>query len=275
MREPMLVVAPETFTNDVILNDINQSATYRRIASFLQDYPNVNVLFGASSYEYLDAPTLTSRTLRDGTPLESHNSAIITDGTWRNQIFHKSKLVVGVEMVPYPGLFIRLDNLLGGVMGRNIGQGEISLLDCKSYDSTGNVTASIPIGCAICYESVYGEYCTEYVNKGAKALAVITNDAWWGDTPGYKQHLSYSSLRAIETRRDIIRCANTGISAIINQRGQIVEKTSWWESDVLRGKINLNDKQTWFVRNGDFTGRICTLLFALLLLTLLVRLKTN
>jgi len=275
MSKPVLVVAPETFTNDVIVNDISQSTTFRRFTSFLNDYPNVNLLFGASTLEFLQTPTVTSRTLRDGTPVEAHNSAIITDATSRSQLFHKSKLVVGVEMVPYPGLFVKLDNLLGGVMGRDVGQKEISLLDCKSYDFAGKETTSIPIGCAICYESIYGEYCTGYINKGAKAIAVITNDAWWGDTPGYRQHLSYSALRAIETRRDIIRCANTGISAIINQRGDIVEKTSWWEMDTLRGKINLNDKQTWFVRNGDFTGRICTLLFVLLLLTLLVRLKTN
>ena len=103
-------------------------------------------------------------------------------------------------------------------------------------------------------------------------MTVITNDAWWGDTPGYRQHLSYSSLRAIETRRDIARCANTGISAIINQRGEILESTPWWESAVLRSKINLNDSVTFFVKNGDLPGRVCTLVFILLLVGMVVRL---
>ena len=106
---------------------------------------------------------------------------------------------------------------------------------------------------------------------GAQVLSVITNDAWWGDTPGYRQHCSYASLRAIETRRDIARCANTGISCIINQRGDIVEKTSWWEPAVICGEVNLNTRETFFVRTGDFVGRICVLVFFLLLLWLVSR----
>ncbi|MBP5740648.1 MAG: apolipoprotein N-acyltransferase, partial [Bacteroidales bacterium] len=110
-----------------------------------------------------------------------------------------------------------------------------------------------------------------YVRKGAKALTVITNDAWWADTPGYRQHLSYASLRAIETRRDIARCANTGISAIIDQRGDIVSRTTWWEPEVLSGTINLTDGETFFVRNGDVIGKFCTFIFLLLLLALVTR----
>ena len=102
-------------------------------------------------------------------------------------------------------------------------------------------------------------------------LEVITNDAWWGDTPGYRQHLSYSSLRAIETRRDIARSANTGISAIINQRGDIVSSTAWWEPATLSGNVNLNDVQTFFIRQGDIVGRLCVFLSILLSLSILVR----
>lgn len=178
-------------------------------------------------------------------------------------------------MTPYPAFFTKLDDWLGGVMGRCVGQKEISLLDCISYDNYGNIVDSIPLGCAVCYESVYGEYCTGYIRKGAEALTVITNDAWWGDTPGYRQHLSYASLRAIETRRDIARCANTGISAIINQKGDVVAHTSWWQQEVLSGCINLNNKQTFFVREGDIVGRICSFFFLLLLIAMVVRLVVN
>ena len=129
----------------------------------------------------------------------------------------------------------------------------------------------VPIGCAICYESVYGEFCTGYAKKGARALTIITNDAWWGDTPGYRQHLSYASLRAIETRRDIARCGNTGISAFINQRGDVVSQSHWWERETLEGTVYLNNVQTFFVKNGDIAGRAATLLFLLLLLTLFIR----
>lgn len=270
---PVLVTAPETFTNDVVLGHVEEGSTWNRFKSFLSDKPGVNILFGSSVYRFTEggeAPSPVARKLLDGRWLQSYNSALIMDRTGRTEIFHKSKLVVGVELTPYPKLFTRLDDWLGGVMGRNEGQDEVSLLHVDAYDSTA-IKAVVPLGCAVCYESVYGDYCRDYVKKGAEAMAVITNDAWWGNTPGYRQHLSYSSLRAIELRRDIARCANTGISAIIDQKGRVVEKSDWWQPQVIKGKINLNDEETAFVRYGDIAGRICTLAFLLLLLLLAVR----
>ena len=266
---PLLVLAPETFTRDIIPGEYQRSRTWRRFTGFLKDYPNVNILFGASSYDYIEsteAPSSTARNLGDNLWVESHNSALITDGTLRTEIFHKSKLVVGVEHTPYPAIFCKIDDLLGGVMGRCVGQEEVSLLNVESL--SGN---RIPVGCAVCYESVYGEYYTDYIRKGAEAMTIITNDAWWGDTPGYHQHLSYASLRAIETRRAIARCANTGISAIISPSGEIIQPTPWWEPAVIKSQIPLRNDLTFYVVHGDIIGRICTFLFWMLLLAFLVR----
>ena len=269
---PLLVLAPETFTNDITCGNYPRSRTWRGFTDFLKNYPGVNLLFGASSYEYIEslvAPSHTARQLGEGLWYESHNSALITDWTSRTEIFHKSKLVVGVEHTPYPRIFCPLDNMLGGVMGRCVGQEEVSLLNVHGSGTR------IPVGCAVCYESVYGEYFTDYVRKGAKAMTIITNDAWWGDTPGYRQHLSYASLRAIETRRAIARCANTGISAIISPSGEILQPTPWWEPAAIKGQIPLREDITFYVSHGDITGRVCTFLFILLLLALLVRFRTN
>lgn len=270
---PLLIVAPETFTSDIICGDYPRSRTWKGITTFLKDYPNVNMLFGASTFEYFTSevkPSHTARQLNNGQWVESHNSALITDGSARTEIFHKSKLVVAVEKTPYPAIFCKIDDMLGGVMGRCVGQDEISLLNVKSIDGI-----SIPVGSAVCYESVYGEYYTGYIQKGARAMTIITNDAWWGDTPGYKQHLSYASLRAIETRRAIARCANTGISAIISPSGEIIQPTPWWEPAVIKGSIPLRDDITFFVSHGDIAGRICTFIFILLLLALSVRFITK
>ncbi len=267
---PLLIVAPETFTGGVVCGQYERSRTWRRFTSFLKDYPGVNMIFGASTYDYIDseeAPSHTARNVRDGLWVESHNSALMTDGTGRTEIFHKSRLVVAVEQTPYPAIFCKIDDLLGGVMGRCVGQDEISLLHVRD----GITGTNIPVGCAVCYESVYGEYYTDYIRKGAKAMTIITNDAWWGDTPGYRQHLSYASLRAIETRRAIARCANTGISAIISPSGKVLQPTPWWEPAVIEGSIPLRDDMTFFVTHGDITGRICTFLFLLLILALAVR----
>ncbi len=270
---PLLILAPETFTSDIIVGEYDRSRTWRRFTSVLKDYPNVKMLFGASSYDIITSkiqPSFTARSLDDGRWIESHNSALMIDGSARTEIFHKNKLVVAVEHTPYPAIFCPIDDLLGGVMGRCIGQGHVSLLNVQSIDGE-----NIPIGCAICYESVYGEYYTDYVRKGAKAMTIITNDAWWGDTPGYKQHLSYASLRAIETRRAIARCANTGISAIIAPSGEILQPTPWWEPAVIESQIPLRDDITFFVSHGDITGRVCTFLFMLLLMALAVRFITR
>ena len=270
---PLLVLTPETFTSDIIVGQYERSRTWRRFTSLLESYPNVNMLFGASAYDYInsqEAPSYTARDLGQGLWVESHNSALMIDGSRRTEIFHKSKLVVAVEHTPYPRFFCPIDNMLGGVMGRCVGQDEITLLNVE--DIEGHKT---PIGCAVCYESVYGEYYTDYIRKGARAMTIITNDAWWGDTPGYRQHLSYASLRAIETRRAIARCANTGISAIISPAGEIMQPTPWWEQAVIESSIPLRDDITFYVSHGDITGRVCTFLFILLLLALIVRFTTN
>ena len=269
---PRLIVAPETFTGGVICGEYQRSQTWNGFVRFLKDYPGVNMLFGASTYDYIhspEAPSYTARKVGDGMWVESHNSALMTDGSARTEIYHKSKLVVAVEHTPYPRIFCPIDNMLGGVMGRCVGQDEISLLHVKDKDS------SIPIGCAVCYESVYGEYYTDYIRKGAKAMTIITNDAWWGNTPGYRQHLSYASLRAIETRRAIARCANTGISAIISPSGKIHQPTPWWEPAVIEGSIPLRNDITFFVSHGDITGRVCTFIFLLMLLALAVQSVTR
>ena len=261
---PTLVLAPETFTRYIYTDRLVEHETFVRFQDFLRRHPQASMLFGAIVYEPLlsyaspDPCAYDLGLQEDGRHqwIIAHNSAILTDNTGRYSIYHKSKLVVGTELTPYPALFIPLERfLLGGpVMGKDIGQKEISCLDMNG----------VPIGTAVCYESVYGEFCTGYVRKGARLLTVITNDAWWGNTPGYRQHLNYSRLRAIETRRWVARCGNTGISAIIDPRGRILDHTSWWEPAVLQGSVQLLQGESFFVRYGDMTGRISVFLFLLL-----------
>ena len=270
---PLLLLAPETFTRGIETHTIQANSSWKRYASFLKDYPEVNMIFGASSYTLIkssEAPSHTARNAGKGYWTESHNSALIVNGKGNTDICHKNKLVVIVEKTPYPALVCPIDDKLGGFIGRCIGQGDASLLNISTSEGK-----NIPIGCAVCYESVYGEYYTSYVRQGAKAMTIITNDAWWGDTPGYRQHLSYASLRAIETRRAIARCANTGISAIISPSGEILQPTPWWEPAVIKSQIPLRSDMTFFVRHGDITGRVCTFIFELLLLALIVRFITR
>lgn len=262
---PLLIMAPEAITNDIMLGHTDESPTVRTFKSTLAGTPDAGLLFGASTYEFFaqeKAPSYTARRTSNGLWYENHNSAVLLDSTSNCGIYHKSRLVIGTEKMPWPKLFSRIENSLGGnLMGHCIGQKRPSLLDFK-----GNL-----MGCAVCYESIYPEYVASYVRLGARMIAVITNDAWWGDTPGYRQHLHYSCLRAIETRRDVARSANTGISAFINQRGDIVSSTSWWERGILEGKVKMSCTTTPFVIHGDVIGRLCSLVFFLLACAAVVR----
>ena len=83
--------------------------------------------------------------------------------------------------------------------------------------------------------------------------AIPENDAWWGDTEGHRQHLSYARLRAIETRTPVIRSANTGISAFIDVKGNITASQYYNTKKALVGKINIaNAPETFYVRYGDY-----------------------
>jgi apolipoprotein N-acyltransferase len=100
---------------------------------------------------------------------------------------------------------------------------------------------------------------------------MITNDGWWKNTPGYRHHFNFSPLRAIECRRDLVRVANTGISALIDARGVVMARTAWWQKATLKGRIHLREGRTFFARHGDYLGRISMVLGILLIGCAIVR----
>ena len=107
----------------------------------------------------------------------------------------------------------------------------------------------------VCYESVFSEFVAEQSRLGAELLCVITNDGWWKDTPGYKQHFSFARLRAIENRKWLVRSANTGKSGVISATGRIISETDWWVPDAISAKVQLLKGSTNYAKHGDFLGR--------------------
>ena len=264
------VACPETSINhNIWINRIQIVPDIQMVKDLVIRHPGLKFITGITCYkEYAPQErTATSRQLYGSNIYyESYNSAIQIDSTSNIQIYHKSKLVVGVEKMPYPGILKFLEPLtmrLGGTFRSQSTQKERSVLS-----SPGD---SVKIATVICYESVYGEFVTGYIKKGANLIFVITNDGWWGNTPGHRQHNSLSSIRAIETRRSIARSANTGISCFINQRGDVLEKLTWWKRDALRDKLNLNDKLTFYVRHGDYIARTSFYLAILILIIILIK----
>ena len=260
------IVAPETAINNNIWEEnINGNSCIYPIKVFLNKYPKAKFIVGITSYKrYTNEKDITPTARKiPGTDLyyDSFNTAIQLDSTDSIQLYRKSKLVVGVEKMPLPqylGFLRKLTLRLGGTF-RSHGTQDYRSTFYSPHDS-------VRIAPVICYESVFGEFVTEYIKNGANFIFIITNDGWWGDTPGYKQHHNYSRLRATETRRSIARSANTGISSLINQKGEIINSTTWWKRTGIKGQININDKLSFYTKHGDFIGRIADLLALLLLL---------
>lgn len=271
----LLMLIPESFSSDIWLNDPEAAPTWRSFSALVASQANANLIFGASTHEAFrraSAPSPLARQMKDGTWYQSYNTAFITDGAAYSDHRNKCKLVVGAESTPYPKIFAPIDDMLGGLMGRCVPDRQAR---CFEIRGRGEDDRRLRTGVAICYESIYPELCKQYVDDGAQMLSVITNDGWWGDTPGYRQHFSYSRLRAIELRRDVARCANTGISGFINQRGDVVSQSGWWVPDVLESKVNLSSEKTFFATYGDIVGRVCTFVCLMLLALLIVKTITK
>ena len=260
--ETNYVVFPETSFGVYDHDQLYNYATIRHLKSLMDNYPGTNLVTGLSSFFiYPKAAVPDKRWVRerisdrgDTTHLAVANSAIqFTGGLEEYEVYLKSKLVPGAEIFPYRKVFFFMEPLVKQLGGSLHGWAIQDLRESFQSD----VASIAP---SICYESVYGEYMTGYIKQGADLIFIITNDGWWDNTPGHKQHMHFARLRAIETRRSIARSANTGISCFINQRGDILQPTEYGVSTSINGVINKNTEITAYVRYGDIIGRIALFL---------------
>ena len=264
-----LYLSPETSLpgpGSISERGFNSSLLINNIKGFLSQHPK-SVFSGGISSHYVykedeEKPSTANYLDRQGIWVDEYNSAIQIIPNQQPEVYHKAMLVPGVEIFPYIKVFkpILGDAMLDlGGTTRSLGVSE----ERKVFANPYNKSVVAPI---ICYESIYGEFVTGYVKKGANLLTIVTNDSWWGYSQGHKQLLAYAKLRAIETRRDIARAANSGISAHINSRGDIVEELPYGYKGALMAKVNLIDKETFYTKSGDFLSRICLFVIGALLL---------
>lgn len=253
---------PSRTNEDGIRRDMN----FLRARQFLGKYKNASLVTGIESIKlYGTKATPTARQYDYSTYVDVFNAAVQIENSANVQFYHKSKLVPGVEKMPFPAALSILGPVFEGFGGTVGGYGpQNSPAVFYSYGGIG-VT---PV---ICYESLWGSWIGTAVRNGAQFIAVITNDGWWGNTSGKDQHLLYAKLRAIENRRYVVRSANTGISCFINQRGDILQQSKWWTATALKADINLNDTKTFYTRNGDLIPVIFSMLAVLLAVFILVK----
>jgi apolipoprotein N-acyltransferase len=260
------VITPETTVDDPAnLDDLAGDKYVNMIERMIKRYPGINVVTGLVTYrlypEAKDPPTVSARrTDASGLYYDHFNSAVQISSEKPVGIYHKSKLVPGIEMQFSNGPGRLITKILPYLGGTKWGYGTQEQRVC--FEHTVSSLKAAPI---ICYESVFGKFVTGYVRKGAEALFIITNDGWWKNTNGYKQHLFFASLRAIETRRPVVRAANTGVSCIIDIRGNRTVETGWWSKAVIKGVIYPETRLTTYVKYGDFLLWISSILSGIIL----------
>jgi apolipoprotein N-acyltransferase len=268
------VIFPETaLIEDIWEDELEKSKSLNTIKKFIIAFPKLKVIIGAATAKAYSQSEEVSPTARKFSHGEGYydvfNTAFQLDSRQQIQKYHKSKLVPGVEQMPLQFIFKYFEEFaleMGGTTG-SLGSQTYRTV----FNSSDNSATIAPV---ICYESVYGEFVTDYVKKGATFISIITNDGWWGNTPGHIQHLKLGRLRAIENRRWIARSANTGISCFIDPSGEILQATDYWLPAAISGRVTLKNEFTFYTRFGDYIGCIAMYTaFLLIIYSWLIRFK--
>ena len=261
------VVFPETSLGPINMDHIEAERAMSPLIQLANQWPELHIITGLAGYRDLtdpatfDLPSTRSYRLQNGDMLyrEAYNCAIQYSQGGEIQEYYKSLFVPGAEFFPFrKALFFLkpvIDQLGGTIEGYRV-RSKFELFK----------SGQVRIAPAICYESIFGEYMTRFCQKGANAIFIMTNDGWWDNTAGHRQHTAYARLRAIECRRDVVRAANMGNCTFINQKGDILKKTRYGEAGAIKNQVHLTNDLTFYARWGDVIGRISLFLTILLVI---------
>lgn len=241
-----LVVWPESSWPDAY--GIERDVDARALIEHLAESESTSLLVG------------TVHVYEEDRRYEVTNAAVLFDsnGQWVGR-YEKTHLVPFGEYLPLQRWLRFLGPLVQAVGAMRPGDPQQPLL--------GAASSSVPpFGLAICYEIIFPPAARQAVRRGAQFLVTITNDAWYGTTSAPYQHFSMARLRAVETRRYLIRAANTGISGIIDPWGRVVQQSELEQEIVLTGRIFPRHDISPYVRTGDVFAILCMLLGTLAVL---------
>lgn len=243
--------------------DVETNAKHN-FSYFMNRNKNIPLLSGFA--EFVLIPDYQKESLAKPYPLlpgykyYAHNAAALIQPHDSVQIHRKMKLTPFGEGFP----FSQDIELLAGFLEWGVGisgwkKGKIqSPLVLRNPE--GRIISNI--GTVICIESIYPEFVRKYAKQGASMLAVITNDAWFDNSPGPMQHFAISQMRAIESHRSIARCGNTGISGFIHADGSIQDIAKPQSEQILKADIVQLYDLTIYCLYGDFLpyiSSVCSL----------------
>ncbi|MEJ7698420.1 MAG: apolipoprotein N-acyltransferase [Pyrinomonadaceae bacterium] len=225
-----VVIFPESPMNFMYEND-------REFQEFIKDFAiknNVSVLFNSAE------PNLRGDNL--------YNSAVMINSSGEKVAqYDKIHLVPFGEYVPLPEPVARF---VPSMVGNFQYGSEYDLLPFG--DAKGGVM--------ICFESHFPSLSREFVHNGADVLIEMTNDGYLGETPVLRQHLANAVFRAIETNRPVLRVTNVGVTAFINERGEVLDAAKPYTEDTRVWTISKsNANQTFYVKYGEWFAWLCSL----------------
>jgi len=256
---PDLIVWPENAIPYYMM--LPQNRPFRNMVDEFVDRNRVPVLTGlpyARLFTEDTTPPVSAKTISEsGDRYLTYNGAVMLEpDTDEYDFYGKIVLVPFVERIPFGDLFefaVKIRRSIG-VGGWDVGP------DTTVFSFQDNQGQNRKFGTVICYESVYPGFVRHFTDRGADFLVVITNDSWWGRTPGPRQHLQMSVFRAIENRRAIARSANGGISAFLDPYGRIMYETDLFTTTQVTYDIPVSDQMTFYARNGDLFSKVCMLI---------------
>jgi apolipoprotein N-acyltransferase len=229
-KKPDLIVWPETATPLYLL----ETPSFRHMVQSLADSIDVPILTGTPSIDY-------------STGEKWNSAAYFIPGNIEVEKYDKINLVPFGEAIPFNNILPVLNKIQLGQA--NWDQGEKPVVF--------NSPQLPPFNVAVCFESIFPDLMRKFIVRGSQFIVVITNDVWFGPHSSPIQHTMISVLRAIEFHLPVVRCANTGISMVIDRYGRVTGKTNTFERDILIGDITPGAHKTVFARFGNFFSLLC------------------
>lgn len=256
---PDIMLLHETATPYYFLEDYNLLKS-KRFAD-VADSSNKYIVMGIPHLDYYEDSTKAKKDSRkmshSGKWYDVYNSAILIepDKNLKQSAIHKKvKLVPFSERTPYQEHLTFLKDFIKWGVGISGWQKGDDLVLFKIDDASLNIHSKF--AALICFESVFSEFVSEGTKNGAEFFVIVTNDGWWGDNAGPEQHNQYAILRAIENRKWIARCAQTGVSCFIDPMGNVYDRIPYWQEGVINRNIIANSEKTFYAENGDIIGRV-------------------
>ncbi|PID59881.1 MAG: apolipoprotein N-acyltransferase [Ignavibacteriae bacterium] len=264
-----IIILPETALPVYLL-----SSSYYKEAQRLRNFVDSNKVLLITGMPHANYFTDSESAPQDAKPIKnskylytSYNAILFFAPNKSVEQYGKIKLVPFGEKVPLVDIIPVLGKWIKwnvGISSWNTGK------DTLVYGMQLN-EKSVNVGGVVCIESIYPDFISAFVDKGAEFIAVVTNDSWYGNSSGPYQHKEMSVLRAVENGRAVVRAANGGISCIINPIGETISATKMFTRGVLTGDVELRSDKTFFTEYPLLLPYLSVMIFLFVIIRVLIK----